>query len=70
MIKNKTATEIMIKQRESDYQASITALIDQPYITVGNFGARIDVLGLIDSLPKKKRNEIVKYIVHKYGFEN
>lgn len=66
----KTATEIMIKQSNADYVASIQALIDQPYVTVGNFGAKIDVLKLIDTLPKAKRNEVVKYIVAKYGYEN
>lgn len=66
----KTAMELTIKQQESDYYASITQLIEQPYITVGNYGARIDVLKLIDSLPKKKRFEVVKYIVAKYGYEN
>lgn len=65
-----TATELTIKQNNADFVASVQALVDQPYVTIGNLGAKIDVLKLIDSLPKAKRNEVVKYIVAKYGYEN
>ena len=58
----KTATEIMLNQREDQYNMDVAYLIDQDYIYYTNTGFRLDVLKLADTLTEKQKKDLIKYI--------
>lgn len=70
MDKIETATGIMFMQREENYKEDVRQLLNQDYISHTGYGFKIDVLRLIDTLKEGERNDIVRYIIAKYGYKN
>ena len=66
----KTATEIMLNQREDQYNMDVAYLIDQDYIYYTNTGFRLDVLKLADTLTEKQKKDLIKYIQYTLYLDN
>ena len=54
----KTATEIVIENRNSEYYDSVEELLNQKYIQKTNSGFQIDLKSLLQQLPDRQLKEV------------